>query len=447
MKHQYYIFAQILLGCLLLTPPSQVLAASWTQIDGYALTLNPEAASHIRHLVATKYAIYGLSIDHKLLRFPLDGFPPTEETLPGRVIDISVDPDGQLWVVTVEELSHNIYVLVRDQEGNQIKKAISAYEDEYPQWRVSAPLLLLKSPDRKNDNESVYTIAAGDKLTFVLTNKRLAALDQSSGEWKTEALDHPFDLFELENPISLVQGDRWVWYGTDAGEFGGRLIMADFRTGETSEPWDSDPVTAIVPIGGGEHCVLFAVGLAHLGLTNGGIYKTCGDKPQATFTGHEPIWDLITSKTDLFALTQGALVPIKDNKPDFGGKIVFPPKIDRSVAGLPARLISDVLVLYTGARWEVSTSGLTPYAISLPSGADLKLQPYPLDKKHPSECVNSQPSSSEDDETGVQAWEKDSVTLANGDPGVEFTLKGWDPNGEVSIYGIDSACRLCQPNR
>jgi hypothetical protein len=254
-------------------------------------------------------------------------------------------------------------------------------------------------------------------------------------------LDHPFDFVERENPTSLVQEDRWVWYGSDAGEFGGQLIMVDFLTGDTAEPTSEDEVTAIVSDPTQEHCVLFTEGLAHLGMTEGGLYRTCGDKPETLFSGREPIWDLVSSRSGLYALSQGALVPVKDNKLDPDNKIVFPKKVDKSVAGLPARLITDILVLYSGARWEVSTSGLTPYAVQLPPEAKVTLQPYPLDHEYLSDCEDAYPSS--DDDTGIVGSQYMSpVKLDDGRPALEIFLKGWDSSGEAGVYGVDLGCHV-----
>ena len=421
--------------------PQGALADGWTKFNGWGKPLEDKNASHIRHLVATKYAIYALGLDNELLRFPFDGSRATQERLPGRVIGISEGSNGDLWVLTVEELSNNAYVLTRDQDDSDPKAPISAFSQQYPMWKVSPPLPLLKLLDEKIHKEGVITVAAGTKYTFVLTDHRLAALDQSAGSWKTVTLDHPFDFVETENPTSLVQDDRWLWYGSDAGEFGGQLIMVDFRTGDTAEPSSEDEVTAIVSDPGQEHCVLFTEGLAHLGMTEGGLYRTCGDKPATLFSGREPIWDLVSSKSGLYALSQGALVPIKDGKLDTDDKMVFPKKVDKSVAGLPARLISDTLVLYSGARWEVSTSGLTPYAISLPPEAKLKLQAYPLEHEYLSDCADAYPSS--DDDTGIHASQyMTPVKLDNGEPALEIFLKGWDPSDEASVYGVDLGCHI-----
>lgn len=436
MKHAA-VAVSSLVFCLAALLPGEAIAASWTQLLARAYSVDKKDASHIRHLMAGKDAVYALGSDHQILRFPFDGSPASEQTLPGVVVDISISSDGRLWVINFDQLTDQIYVLTPDPDA----KDADGGRDPYPTWKASAPLQLLRHGDGKSDHESVYTIAAGDKLTFVLTSQRLAALDQDSGQWKTTTLDHPFDMYELENPVSLVQDDRWVWYGTDAGEFGGHLVMADFRTGETSEPSNNDPVTAIVPDPGKQHCVLFTQGLAHLGMTEGGLYRTCGDKPETVFSDKRPLWDLISTQSGLYMLTQGSLIPIKDGKPDFDGKIAFPRKIQQSVAGLPAVTISNVLVLYTGARWEVSTSGLTPYAIPLTSDAKVQLQPYPLVNEYPNQCANSETTPSDDD-ISVVGWQQEPAKSADGVPGVELTLKGWDTSWEVGAYGIDAACHV-----
>lgn len=439
MKHAA-IAAGSLIFCLATLLPGEAMAASWSQLFSRAYSVDSKDASHIRHLMAAKDAIYALGSDHRLLRFPFDGSPASEQVLPGLVIDISVDLHGRLWLLSFEELSNQVYVLTPDPDGSEVKDEGGGH-NPFPRWKASPPLQLLRHADIKSDSEDVYTIAAGDKLTFVLTNQRLAALDQESGEWKTKTLDHPFDMYELENPVSLVQDDRWVWYGTDAGEWGGHLVMADFRTGETSAPSNDDPVTAIVPDPGKQHCVLFTQGLAHLGMTEGGLYRTCGDKPETVFSDKRPLWDLISAQSGLYALSQGSLIPVKDGKPDFDGKIAFPRKIQQSVAGLPAVMVSDMLVLYTGARWEVSTSGLTPYAIPLAPGSKVQLQPYPMINEYPSECANSDVTPSDDD-LSVVGWEREPAKSHDGVPGVELTLKGWDASWEVGAYGIDAACHI-----
>lgn len=439
MKH-VAIAASFLVCCLAALLPGEAMANAWTKFDARAYDVDPKDASHIRHLMAGKDAVYALGSEHKLLRFPFDGSPASEEVLPGHVIDISVGADGHLWLLTFEELSNKIYVLTPDLDRPHDKDE-DGDRDIFPSWKASAPLHLLQHTDAKSDSESVYTIAAGDKLTFVLTNQRLAALDQETGEWKTKTLGHPFDIHELENPVALVQGDRWVWYGTDAGEFGGHLVMADFRTGETEAPSNDNPVTAIVPDPGKQHCVLFTQGLAHLGITEGGLYRTCGDKPETVFSDKRPLWDLVSTRSGLYALSQGSLIPIKDGKPDFDSKITFPGKIQQSVAGLPAVMIADMLVLYTGARWEVSTSGLTPYAVPLTSDTKVQLQPYPLVNEYPNQCANADPTPSGDD-ISVIGWEQEPAKSRDGAQGVELTLKGWDATWEVGAYGIDASCHI-----
>lgn len=439
MKHAA-IAASTLIFCLTAVLPDKVMAAAWTKFNAAAYDVDTKDANHIRHLMAAKDAVYALGSGHRLLRFPFDGSPASEQMLPGRVVDISIGADGRLWLLTFEELSDRVYVLTPDLEDPHAKIEDGG-RNLFPSWKASPPLQLLRHADAKSDSEDVYTIAAGDKLTFVLTNQRLAALDQESGEWKTKTLDHPFNMYELENPVSLVQDDRWVWYGTDAGEWGGHLVMADFRTGETAEPSNDDPVTAIVPDPGKQHCVLFTQGLAHLGMTEGGLYRTCGDKPETVFSDKRPLWDLIPTQSGLYALSQGSLIPIKDGKPDFDTKLVFPRKIQQSVAGLPAVMVSDMLVLYTGARWEVSTSGLTPYAIPLASGAKVQLQPYPLVNDYPSQCANSEPTPSDED-LSVVGWQQEPAKSREGASGVELTFKGWDASWEAGIYAIDAACHI-----
>lgn len=92
-------------------------APSWSETETDADRLNVSDSEHARHLVVTKDAVYALDREGKLLKFPFDGSRPTQQTLPGEVVGISVDKNAKLWVLAVEELSRNVFVLTQDKSA------------------------------------------------------------------------------------------------------------------------------------------------------------------------------------------------------------------------------------------------------------------------------------------------------------------------------------------
>jgi hypothetical protein len=321
-------------------------------------------------------------MDGKLFKFPFDGSQPTQQTLPGRVIGISVDKDAKLWVMVFEGLSNNAFILTPEKQSHDY------YSVWYPKWKVSKKLVLLTADDKMHiDPEDIYGVAVGDNSVLVLTNRRVASLDKKSGLWHTVTLSKPIKEQGMNNPVALAQGDSRIWFGTDNGEWGGYLITADAKTGESREVWDTEPVTALASDPSGSDCVIFSTGLAHLTMEIGGLYKSCyGSKSVRLSKVNAPIWDLIASENGLYALSRGELIPIGKDALEEDKKIPLPTKLDKALSGLPAAVVSGVLVIYSAARWEVSTSGLTPYAVALPPEAKLKLQPWKPAKKGQEGC-------------------------------------------------------------
>lgn len=365
---------------------SAMTPSSWTMTTTYASSIDQYEAQHARHLIATRDAVYALSRKGKLLKFPFDGSQSIQQRLPGRVVGISVDKNSRLWALVFEELSNNAFLLTPRTSDKD------AYSDRYPGWKVSAKLPLREGNEKKDiASEGLYAVAAGDKSVLVLTSQRVAILDKKSGAWHTVALKKPLDEYEMDNPVALAQDDRRIWFGTDNGEWGGYLIMADAQTGEDRKISKNDPVTAIVPDLGQPDCILFALGLSHLFMESGGLYKSCEGEPVSLTKINAPIWDLIVSGNNLYALSRDMLIPIQNDTLDESKKISLPNKLDKAISGVPATVVNGILMVYSAARAEVSTSGLTPYAVAIPQGAKLNLQPWAPPEKGSKDCKANGP--------------------------------------------------------
>ncbi len=359
-------FLPVLYALVLTACAHAVHSDGWTRIEVSGKALTRSAFDHTRPPRVAGNAVYSYLYSSNLARIPLDGSAPEEIGLPGNAYGFSVDAHGRLWVISYEPLSHNIYLMT----GLESDSVLGGWI-----WKVSPPLHLAPASNFRDD-EWPFEVIAGDNTVFVLTNKRIAAFNPSNGLWHSMRLKNPPKVLFFDNPTAIVRGDRWVWIGDDGGEYGGTLYKIDARTGEMDTVDDRHAITGILPVQGQSGCVYYSSGLAHLFTVEGAIFRSCGGKPVKIAETKTPIWGLLKSDNKAYALTQGALIPLDHGLPVFKEKIGFPKKFKYQLAGIPALVMSDVLVVYSGARGEVSTAGCTPYATVLPDDAKVKLSAY-----------------------------------------------------------------------
>lgn len=348
--------------------PGVARADGWSRIYVGSDELQAGEIDHIRPLHAATDAAYALLPRGTLVRIPFDGSEPLSIGFPSSPVGIAVDHRGQIWMLAYEPLSQNAFLLTAPK-----------YHDRYGGvWtmNVSPPLHLQQPPNSFTDGDFPKELAAGSDKIFVVTDKHIAAFDIATATWRLKRLVNPQEMVDFENPVTLVQDDRWIWLGSDSGEFGGMLLKIDYKTGTETAVDDNDTVTGLVNEPGHPGCVIFSSGLAHLMTLEGVLYESCGDKPKLIWKEENPIWGLVEPGNKIYALTQGALVPFLNGKLDFDKKIAFPHHYEKALAGIPALVISNVLVVYSGARGEVSTAGDTPFAAALPAGAEVQLKPY-----------------------------------------------------------------------
>lgn len=349
--------------------PSIARADGWSRIYVGSDELQAGEIDHIRPLHAAADAAYALLPSGSFVRIPFDGSEPLRIGFPGSPVGIAVDHRGQIWMLAYEPLSQNAFLLTDPKHDDR-------YDGGVWTMNASPPLHLQQPPNTFTDDDYPQQVAADSSTVFVVTRKHVAAFDIATATWHLKRLANPQEMVDFENPITLVQDDRWIWLGSDSGEFGGMLLRIDYKTGTETTVDDRDTVTGLVSEPGHPGCVIFSSGLAHLVTIEGVLYESCGDKPKLIWKGNNPIWGLVEPGNKIYALTQGALIPYVNGTLDFDRKIAFPRRYEKTLAGIPALVTSGVLIVYSGARGEVSTAGDTPFAAALPAGAKVQLKPY-----------------------------------------------------------------------
>ena len=179
-----------------------------------------------------------------------------------------------------------------------------------------------------------------------------------------------------------------IYVGFNRGEWGGGLQLVDLRSGvvanverrDTKELCtgplnsDCDPVTGIIPDSQNKDCVVAAVGLVHLGFSEGRILRVCGQRVSLVAELALP-----TDKKDAFRQTEAfyGIAPAGD-----GGfwaitwralyrfsangnkeKEYSLPKLEPVSGVYLSRELPGAIVLRTDVNWAVSTSGYTPLIV------------------------------------------------------------------------------------
>lgn len=292
-----------------------------------------------------------------------------ENVFPSDVFDID-SSRGQLWVVRNEERGRIV----------KISRLSLAWSD-YPEIKLQgdeSPLALLI-----------------DQEPLLLTSKRVVEWNPASHKWGDVILRGSFsrDYAPIQGYPSVAATEDYIYVGFAAGEWGGGLQIIDRRSGQIIDveakgakrggrgPLDSalDPVNAVVADPGRPGCVLVAVGITHLFMSDGRILRVCGKKvdvffakilvaPQPTSPdeeviggdGSEAFFDLATDiRGSIWAVTTEAVYMFESgsNKPSASYDI---PRTEL-IQGLPISLkLPSVAVVRTDINWALSTSGYTP---------------------------------------------------------------------------------------
>ncbi len=187
---------------------------------------------------------------------------------------------------------------------------------------------------------------------------------------------------------AIPTGGGSVYVGFNSGEWGGGLQRVDLNTGvvtnierrDTKQLCDGplnsdcDPVTGVIPDTQNSDCVLVAVGLIHLSISEGRILRVCGDKVTAvsekSITGEVgDKWKMTEAFYGLVPATGGGFWGITyRNLYRFSADVkmekAYPlPKL-KSVSGVHlSRDLPGVIIVRTDVNWAVSTSGYTPLVV------------------------------------------------------------------------------------
>lgn len=314
---------------------------------------------HLRGLHITGRSLAGRIQQGEYVRIDLESAVATSVLPPGVLVASAADDHGEPWLLTVEDISRNAFLLTSPHGKPDL--------DGIENWLVSPPL-------RLHEEEQAYAVAVSGDRAFVLTDRRLASIRAVDKSWKTTGILPRLDFLDASRHVAIVLQHRF-WLGVDIGEWGGALVSVDIGNG-SARRWLSANVNAIIGDPKDARCVLASSGLTHLFETSGEIVRICGNRNQTLYQGEVPVWGLVTDHQDVKALVDAGLAPVAggDLKLSEVTAIESP---STTLAGNPATVSNGMLLYYSGARWEVSTSGLTPYIVRLPEGVDVRLTPMP----------------------------------------------------------------------
>lgn len=282
--------------------------------------------------------------------------------MPANVFSISRTEDGEPAALVLEELSHNAFVLTRTGTDPNF--------NDMDQWTVSPPLHLNSSASELNEP---LALVITKHRQIILSNRAISSFEPAEKRWKTIPLHPATEVIDASRHVTAISGDRYLWFGNDAGEWNGRLLRIDLHNGDLRDLWSHGPITGIAQRRNHSDCVLVSSGLAHLFMTTGFLLTTCGKSVETLYKGDKPLWGIESADGNQYALVQNGLVPLTATGPDWSHAETFQ-DVDHEFGGYPAEIIHSMLILYSGARWEVSTSGLTPYAIKLSNDEHLVLK-------------------------------------------------------------------------
>ncbi|RYE94885.1 MAG: hypothetical protein EOO75_00780 [Myxococcales bacterium] len=182
---------------------------------------------------------------------------------------------------------------------------------------------------------------------LVIVENRRVRLIAPDGHAREVALGEPL---RGGHHVSAALAGGQVYVGLDQGEFGGGLWRIDLATGERRElhgdglpsaeaqkdprlSGGGSPVTAVVAERDRPGCVLASVGMSHMGLSHGGLFRACGDAiervwsaPLSHCDASDPfalceqseaaVWDVIALPGGFWASTSNGIVRRDQGQPD-----------------------------------------------------------------------------------------------------------------------------------
>ncbi|MFT3896947.1 MAG: hypothetical protein QM719_04530 [Thermomonas sp.] len=361
------LMKSLLSAALLLLAASAASAdtptSGWRELDFTPLRWYAGKDEHLRNPMIVSNQLVMRAPGDKLIGIELGTGEATSFNMPASLVSAAADDSGHAWELMGEWLSGNLYVATSDLQHDFYSS----------KWKVSPPLPFdTAKKQNEEDGDSPIAVAAGYGKTYVLTRKWLFSISLG-GTWSSTRISPALDLLETTRHVALINENRF-WLGLDNGEWDGKLINVELDSGKTHD-WSDMNANAVVADPSGQGCILASGGLLHF-LSSGELVRVCGEKTQTLYKGEQPIWGLVNSGKEVFAVVDGGMVPVRgsglvmDEKSDFSKPVSM-------LADIPAQTAGRFLLVYSAARWEVSLSGMTPYVVALPDGVRPKLEPMP----------------------------------------------------------------------
>jgi hypothetical protein len=303
---------------------------------------------------------------------------------PGGLISLSL-PDGsravhfQRGVIDIEKSGHDLWVL--QQVAPNVREFVVSV------WRNGAFEDLARFSSSHRDDPIVLLDIADSPA--VLSHDALRILSGEHRDWHVIAFKGQLR-WGVQVSVAWPKSGKNIYVGVNRGEWGGGLQRVDVQTGiitnierrDTGDLCsgplnsDCDPVTGVVSDPQNEECVLVAVGLVHLSISEGRILRVCGDR--VTLIAEEPATGDIGGKMKMTEAFYG-LAPAADGglwgitwralyhfAVDGKQEAEYPlPKLRRVSGVYLSRELPGVIVVRTDLNWAVSTSGYTPLLIPL----------------------------------------------------------------------------------
>jgi len=282
-------------------------------------------------------------------------------------------------VVDIEKSGRYLWIL-RQSLGDPRDYVIGMWKDG-----GFSDLAHFTSPDK----EEPLVLLNRSGIPAILSRSTLRIMQENHADWRIIKLQGDLR-WGVQISVASPRNRKKVYVGINRGEWGGGLQEVDIETGVVSNVErrdsrelcsgplnsDCDPVTGVIPDPQNSDCVLAAVGLVHLSMSEGRILRVC--EGSVTPISSKPITGGIGGKmkmTEAFyglapaegggfwALTWRALYQFGSDAKQQRELVL--PKLT-AVSGIyMSRDLPGVIVVRTDVNWAVSTSGYTPLLIPL----------------------------------------------------------------------------------
>jgi hypothetical protein len=327
-----------------------------------AQALQPEAPSEesfARRAVFAGRRLWILSASGHLLSIAANEPAPRQETLPDPAYDLCSQQNRPLVVTCVRE-GCQTWMLRQWSSG---------------EWSVTA-----KVP---TEGDQLVAVSCDDDRTSLITTRRLIDIT-SEGQYAV-ALSAQLRLGQISVTFDMPYQ---LYVGFDRGEWGGGLFriirssgaVLEVQRNDSKDPCAAslntscDPVNAIVPEPGKPDCVVVAIGLEHLGLSQGRLVQVCGDRVEPFYneTYDTRLFDRPTIATVPFygVVRQGDILWAVSDKKLYrfeSGRLVSSVALPsfKDTGGIDVSFdFSQFVVLLTGINAKLAVSGSTPMLVS-----------------------------------------------------------------------------------